>query len=157
MSVYAKAHGTIIFKTALTKEARAKINDVLLEGYQEIWDRVDDPAEVRFYDEYFKPFSTTIALKTLNKIPEMREIKKGDVEYIGEENVLWRFIYREGKWHLEDGHVEYHKITTDRVMNAFRAYVYNDAATADPDYIREVLRDTCGLTEQELQEIGIEI
>lgn len=157
MSVYAKAHGTIIFKHALSKDERAKINEVLLEEYQEIRDRFVDPDEVAFYDEYFNPCNIRTPLKTLNKIPEILEVEKGEVEYIGEANELWRFIYRESKWHLEDGHVEYHKITTQRVMDAFREYVYNDAAAADPDYIREVLRDTCGLTEQELQEIGIEI
>lgn len=156
--VYARGFGVIKFKHHHTKDVRAKIEDLLWQEYQEIDSRIEeDPAEVRFHDEYYNPFRTTTAFETLTKIARLSEVKKGEVQYIGEDNALWRYIYREGKWCLENGHTEYHTITTDRVMKAFRAYVRNDAALTEPEYIRNVLTNICGLTEKELQEIGLDI
>jgi len=47
------------------------------------------------------------------------------------------------------------RMSRDRVMRLFRAYVANDAAAADTDYVREVLRDVCGMTAEEAEELGI--
>lgn len=44
----------------------------------------------------------------------------------------------------------------DRLLAAFRAYVDNDLACADPEYVREVLTDVCGLGAEELKEFGFD-
>lgn len=46
-------------------------------------------------------------------------------------------------------------MTDKKILYAFLAYVENDFEAADPDYVREVLHDICGLTDEELKEIGL--
>lgn len=40
-----------------------------------------------------------------------------------------------------------------RIIDIFVGYIDNDLETADPGYVREVLRDLC--TDDELKELGI--
>ena len=44
----------------------------------------------------------------------------------------------------------------ERLEEIFISYVDNDLCDADPDYVREVLRDVCGMTDEELKEIGLD-
>ena len=46
-------------------------------------------------------------------------------------------------------------ITKERLIEILISYIDNDAAAADPGYIREVLTDICGCTETELKELGL--
>lgn len=46
-------------------------------------------------------------------------------------------------------------MTKERVIGILVDYVDNDLASADPGYVREVLRDVCGCTDEELKELGI--
>lgn len=43
----------------------------------------------------------------------------------------------------------------ERVISILRTYVNNDMESAEPDYVREVLYDICGCTDQELEELGL--
>ena len=43
-----------------------------------------------------------------------------------------------------------------RLECCFRAYVEHDLETADTDYVRDVLRDVCGLTNEELEHLGLD-
>ena len=47
------------------------------------------------------------------------------------------------------------RMSRDRAMRLLIAYIANDAAAADTDYVREVLRDVCGMTAEEAEELGI--
>lgn len=46
-------------------------------------------------------------------------------------------------------------ITTQRLGQMLNAYIVNDAESADPSYVREVLRDVCGMTKEEAEELGL--
>ena len=83
-------------------------------------------------------------------------IKEGEINFVGEDENLWRFIYRDGSWHEENGQTEYEDISTREVIDAFVAYVNNDLAAAEPDYVREVLTDVCGLSSSQLKAIGLD-
>ena len=47
-------------------------------------------------------------------------------------------------------------MTKERAIDLFKMYVLNDLETADTDYVREVLTDVCGLTEEEAEEVGLD-
>ena len=40
-----------------------------------------------------------------------------------------------------------------RVIGILTSYIDNDLACADPGYVREVLSDVCGCTDDELKEL----
>ena len=42
-----------------------------------------------------------------------------------------------------------------RLVNIIQCYVFDDLCAADPGFVREKLRDVCGCTEQELEELGM--
>lgn len=50
---------------------------------------------------------------------------------------------------------ETHTVSYDRLVDILQRYVFNDAAAAEPEYIREVLVDICGCRENELEELGL--
>ena len=43
----------------------------------------------------------------------------------------------------------------DRVVCILASYIDNDLDSAEPGYVREVLRDVCGCTDNELKELGL--
>lgn len=43
----------------------------------------------------------------------------------------------------------------ERVISILVSYIDNDLEAADPGYVREVLRDVCGCTDDELRELGL--
>lgn len=43
----------------------------------------------------------------------------------------------------------------ERITEILIDYIDNDLETANPGYVREVLRDRCGCTDEELKELGI--
>lgn len=43
----------------------------------------------------------------LNDISNKYEISSGELEFTGEDHASWRFIYRDGVWHEENGEVVY--------------------------------------------------
>ena len=43
----------------------------------------------------------------------------------------------------------------ERYVASFVAYVEHDLETADTDYVREVLRDVCGMTNEDLETVGL--
>lgn len=46
-------------------------------------------------------------------------------------------------------------ITPQRLGQMLNAYIVNDAESADPAYVRDVLRDVCGMTKDEAEELGL--
>lgn len=42
-----------------------------------------------------------------------------------------------------------------RVIEILVSYIDNDLSSADPGYVRDVLVDSCGCTDDELKELGI--
>lgn len=52
-------------------------------------------------------------------------------------------------------HRGYFAITNARLIEILVGYVENDLESADTDYVREVLYDTCGCTDEELNAVGL--
>lgn len=50
----------------------------------------------------------------------------------------------------------YFAITNARLIEILNTYVCNDLESAETDYVREVLCDTCGCTDEELRAVGLE-
>lgn len=46
-------------------------------------------------------------------------------------------------------------IEADRLAQMFQDYVNNDLQSADTDYVRDVLYDTCGCSDEELEAVGL--
>lgn len=47
-------------------------------------------------------------------------------------------------------------MSKERVIDILVSYIYNDLESADPGYVREVLADICGCSDEELKELGLE-
>ena len=54
-----------------------------------------------------------------------------------------------------DEDVEDKPMDVERAKDLFRCYVCNDLEAADTDYVREVLYDICGMSNEELEECGL--
>ena len=44
----------------------------------------------------------------LNSISEIAEVRSGNMEFVGEDDTHWRFIYKDGKWRKERGEIVYY-------------------------------------------------
>lgn len=47
-------------------------------------------------------------LSALNSVSEIAEVLSGNLEFIGEDDTHWRFIYKDGKWRKERGEIVYY-------------------------------------------------
>lgn len=108
--------------------------------------------EGKYYDDEM--------LEALDEVAAMARIvgcpvKEGMIEWTGQDGDHWRFVYGES-WHKEQGRIEYEDISTREVIDAFVAYVSNDLEAAEPDYVRGVLTDVCGLDKNQLKAIGLD-
>lgn len=45
-------------------------------------------------------------------------------------------------------------MSKDRVLQILQDYVSTDADAAEPSYVRYILRDICGMTDEEIEEAG---
>lgn len=45
-------------------------------------------------------------------------------------------------------------INQNRILQAFQTYVGQDCSAAGPTYVKEILRDMCGLSLQEMEKYG---
>lgn len=113
-------------------------------------------------EEYFQDITVLEANEKTGLAREFEAIRRRLVDadtasvcysYELMENGVYDFLYDAKRKldALEDAVNE----TLDRYKTIIRAYVENDADGTDPDYIREVLYDVCGCTDQELKEIGL--
>ena len=89
---------------------------------------------------------------------ENYKVLNGIIEFTGEDSTAWRFIYdKTGNCFTEqNGRVSYLDIDAERLLAIFQSYVNNDLNTADPDYVREVLQDVCGMNKNELLATGFD-
>lgn len=60
-----------------------------------------------------------------------------------------------GADYYPDGAEPKHPLTKRRLINILVSYIDTDLESADPAYVREVLTDQCGCTDDELKEIGV--
>ena len=155
MGYYADGRGSITFKNKLPSDVEKQIGDILVEAFEcEVYSLKDSTTTAdifcneKYYEETVK--------ETLSRVSKIAEIESGEIAYIGEDNFIWHFVWRNGSWVEENGHVEYTDMTFDRLKQAFLSYIDNDLAVAEPGYVRDVLTDTCGLTSAEIKELGLD-
>ena len=161
MEYYANGSGSIIFKEVLPEAVFGRIKDklqkVLEADGSTKWKPMTSSPEVSYVDiwdseKYYGDEVETV----LNEVAEMAEIEEGSIEYVGEDDSLWRFIYRDGKWHEESGHVEYSDLTIDKLSRAIKAYAMYDLGVAERGYVYDMLTDICGLSENDLKALGMD-
>ena len=137
MSYYATGSGTIDFKEILTEEAKEKVKKILKETFGEA-------AEVGTYSPCFfekrtekysaaslwtdsKYYDYEVS-EALDEISKIAEIAEGEIDYRGEDDTYWRFIWQDGEWREENGEVTYVSdtdIPTDKIRDAERILQYN--------------------------------
>ena len=88
---------------------------------------------------------------------EQFDIKEGEIYCFDEYDEKWRYVFRNNEWVYEEGHTEYGNSNLDvnRLVNAFVTYINDDLAVTETEYVRDKLLDMCGLTKNELKEIGL--
>ena len=117
MGYYASGNGSITFKDKLTREERDAVFQLLSDAFACDWCDLKDGNNVstsfsiwnseKYYDDEVR--------HALDSAAETAEIKDGEIEYVGEDGSLWRFIYRphdlttvgRGRWEEQSGRVVY--------------------------------------------------
>ena len=98
MGYYADYDGNITFKDKLPTEL-IKAGQDEFETFH--YDEVRNEAEVCGHDKYYED-SVYDFLQLIEPYT-----KAGEIEYQGEDNCFWRFIFKGGKWDEENGSIYY--------------------------------------------------
>ena len=156
MGFYAQGSGSITFRKKMPDDVETQIYKVLSKAFDcEIYSGVNNTTMADIWN-WENCYDGEEVEKALSRASEVAEIESGEIAYKGEDNSLWRFIWRDDTWVEENGHIEYTDMTFDRLKQVFLNYIDNDLAAAEPGYVRDVLTDTCGLTNAEIKELGID-
>ena len=156
MSYYATGSGYIKFYFAMDSEEYDEIAEMLSEEYDLDGRRWEpDNRTITFYttDTYRADFVTDL----LNDIARKMTITEGQVEYIGDDSAIWRHVFRNGHWTVENGHVEYIDMPMQKLADAFRAYVHANAKAVGPKDVLTTLHTTCGLSDSDLTKLQIAV
>lgn len=158
MGYYANGSGNILFTSALSDEDYKTVGDILSETFEY------DGFQARRETSVSKP-QTTIDFwvdgkyyqssveDTLNKMIPFG-IKDGEICYVGEDQSMWRFIFRDTKWVEENGYIEYGNIfTVERLKTLLMNYILNDLEAASPEYILDAM-EQCGMKPNEIMDLG---
>ena len=127
MSYYANGNGFIAFKKALTEEEFSRAEDILSDGLESDGIR---KAKRRYADgsqpdesyTYFDIWSSEkycgeLVEDALNGVAEIAEIDSGEINFVGEDQELWRFIFSDGKWVEQNGTVVYIQDSRSELFN----------------------------------------
>lgn len=158
MGYYASGAGSVLYKSILDEHDKKIIDEVFDEDTEFYDHEIDDSFKGRTL-VYFRAddkYHDEETLKTLRALTEIAPVENGALEYFGEDGQLWRFVWKDDKWVEEDGHVEYSRMTFDRLKEIFMAYVMNDLESADSGYVRETLTGVCGIKPDEIAELGLD-
>ena len=112
MSYYAKYNGEIHFKKGSAEDIRNMIEEEPVLYILGIYD-AKEPRELgtikdeNFYiiyggDEKYHEDDIKEMLRSFAPYVEI-----GEIEFVGEDDSLWRFIFKDGKWYEENGLVIY--------------------------------------------------
>lgn len=105
MGYYAAGGGYVIYEKPITDE-QAKIVD---EQFGEwVWTEECGTTDGRIVDMAYdgKYYSDEVET-VLDKLAELGPIKEGELEFSGEDNCHWRFLYKDGAWIEQLGHIVY--------------------------------------------------
>lgn len=96
MGYYADYNGSINFKSKPTKEVIDQLDYCFVN-----FEYDDDGCDFGGNDKYY---SDTIQ-ETLEKVKPY--VGNGEIEYAGEDNTFWRFIFVNGEWAQQNGRIVY--------------------------------------------------
>ena len=160
MGYYANGKGGITFKGTVSEDEFSNIRDLLSEAFEcdgeREWKATSASDPITYFDiwENDKYYGDVVE-DTLRKVADIADIMEGSIEYIGEDDSLWRFIYRDGEWIEQNGHVEYNDYDAEKLAGALRSYAAFDLEGSEIAYVKSVLRGVCGLDDTELIELGL--
>lgn len=117
MGYYADGNGTIQFTRELSAEEKSRLEKIVeYEWDYDIDSILDSPLKQVCTD---RMRTTGISLWTgekyhddsvrqaLQDIADNFPVAEGEIEYIGEDNCIWRFIYKNGRFVCQNGRVVY--------------------------------------------------
>lgn len=117
MSYYATGNGTIDFKEILTEEAKEKVKKILQETFGEAVEvgtytpsffkkRTENYSYASIWtDSKYYDYEVSEALDEISKVAEIAE---GEIDYRGEDDTYWRYIWKDGGWCEEYGKIVYY-------------------------------------------------
>ena len=105
MGYYAEFEGGLVFENSLSKETQREITRLIDEAMP--LNQHDWPTDFSLYFSGSGNYGEDNVKEALIKISETAEIKEGDLEYSGEFDSYWRFIFQDSKWHEQNGNVVY--------------------------------------------------
>lgn len=157
MGYYATGSGYILFTSALPDEDYKTVRDILSEtfvydGFQARRETSTSKPQTIIYLEVDGKYYQDGVKDTLGKMIPFG-IKDGEICYVGEDQSMWRFIFRDTKWVEENGYIEYGIFTVDRLKTLFMNYILNDLEAASPEYILDAM-EQCGMRPYEIMDLG---
>lgn len=112
MGYYANGSGIIDFVGVLTNELYESVIEILSENF--------NVGGVREYRNFNREPHTTIDIWTddkyfedgvisaLHRVASLAPLSEHSiVQYVGEDNTFWRFVFKDGKWYEQNGRVVY--------------------------------------------------
>lgn len=111
MGYYADGNGCITFKRKLSENDISRIEEILNEAFEDVsvWERQDTGRYEADISDYGGKYYEDSVINALASLAEEFELKSGEIEYVGEDQSLWRFIWRQktNTWEEQTGHVVY--------------------------------------------------
>ena len=159
MGYCASGHGCITMKYRLPIEVIDEIENVLREQFEVDTfksNASDADAKVSFdvwtdYDKYYED----AVWEVLETVAKLTVIESGEIEYYGDDDCHWRFIYKDSKWEEQDGHIVYEERSEIRKANRYfsllrNALGYIDGLVGEREDIRFIAEECIGLSEKEV-------
>ena len=101
---YATGGGYVSFSSDISDELFKAYGDVL----DEVFDCVDEmPHGKGFELSYDGKYYGDDVSKVLGIISSASRVTDGEIEFVGEDNCHWRFVWQNGKWEEQNGVVTY--------------------------------------------------
>ena len=158
MGYYANGSGGITFKEVLPEETYKKIENMLLETFETDGCRTFKATKMSDAKSYFdiwnnEKYYGDAVEATLNDVAAVAPIENGEICYHGEDDSIWRFKFKDGKWIEQNGEVNYTGIDAEKLFSALRSYVLNDLEAAEHTYVYNTLK-AYGLDDNDITELG---
>lgn len=108
MGYEAHGGGTIMFAKQLSSREREKLAQILEDCFEyDIYeDKYRDKKTVADIWDSEKYYGDVVE-ETLETVSKRFKVEQGEIEYVGEDDSLWRFIYQNGEWKEQNGYVVY--------------------------------------------------
>lgn len=112
MGYYANGKGNVTFKEVLSEEKYNKAKEILSEAFEcdgvREFQMTNTTEPATYFDLWnFEKYYGDEVERALRDVAKLGEIADGEIDYVGEDDSLWRFIYRNGSWYEENGSVVY--------------------------------------------------